>query len=163
MFYDTGNFDWVKQLEHHHRKIRNEVIQLQQSNYTHWHERNLYDGIWDVFGFRAFGTDMLGNCAQCPNTAELVRAIPDMTTAGFSCMGPGAHIKPHRGYTNQVLRCHLGLVIPPDCALRVGRETRQWEEGRCLVFDDTIKHEAWNRSDAYRIVLLIDFLRPKGS
>jgi beta-hydroxylase len=28
------------------------------------------------------------------------------------------------------------------------------------VFDDTVEHEAWNRSEKNRIVLLLDFLRP---
>ena len=51
-----------------------------------------------------------------------------VTTAGFSRLAPGTHIKPHVGYTSEVLRCHLGLIVPPDCALRVGSETRRWEE-----------------------------------
>ena len=36
-------------------------------------------------------------------------------------------------------------------------ETRQWQEGRCLIFDDTVQHEAWNNSDLPRGVLLLDF------
>jgi aspartyl/asparaginyl beta-hydroxylase (cupin superfamily) len=42
----------------------------------------------------------------------------------------------------------------------VGLETRSWGEGECLVFDDTVEHEAWNRSAKTRVVLLLDFLRP---
>jgi aspartyl/asparaginyl beta-hydroxylase (cupin superfamily) len=42
----------------------------------------------------------------------------------------------------------------------VGRTTRAWREGRCLIFDDTVEHEAWNESAAVRAVLLLDFLRP---
>ena len=30
------------------------------------------------------------------------------------------------------------------------------------LFDDTIEHEAWNRSDRTRVVLLLDF-RPQGN
>jgi beta-hydroxylase len=44
--------------------------------------------------------------------------------------------------------------------LRVGDEVRNWVEGECLIFDDTIEHEAWNHSNQSRIVLLLDFLRP---
>src|SRR5215470_11228679 len=80
--------------------------------------------------------------------ARLVRGIPGMTMAGFSRLAPGAHITPHRGYEGYsgfVLRCHLGLVVPEGCALKVGDETRGWQEGRCLVFDDSYEHEAWNR------------------
>jgi len=32
--------------------------------------------------------------------------------------------------------------------------------GEVLIFDDTVNHEAWNRSSATREVLLFDFLRP---
>ena len=45
-------------------------------------------------------------------------------------------------------------------ALRVGQATRAWREGECLVFDDTVEHEAWNRSRSKRIVVLFDFARP---
>jgi ornithine lipid ester-linked acyl 2-hydroxylase len=36
----------------------------------------------------------------------------------------------------------------------------RWEEGRCVVFDDTYRHEVWNDSDEVRAVLLIDVHRP---
>jgi hypothetical protein len=29
-----------------------------------------------------------------------------------------------------------------------------------MVFDDTVEHEAWNRSDRPRVVLLLDFKAP---
>jgi aspartyl/asparaginyl beta-hydroxylase (cupin superfamily) len=59
--------------------------------------------------------------------------------------------------------CHLPLVIPPDCALRVGNETRAWREGELLMFDDTIEHEAWNKSSQLRVVLIFDVWRPELS
>lgn len=80
--------------------------------------------------------------------------------AGFSRLAPHAHVKPHVGWAASVYRLHLGLVVPEGCRLRVGSETRPWREGRCLIFDDTVEHEAWNDSDRPRAVLLLDFLRP---
>jgi aspartyl/asparaginyl beta-hydroxylase (cupin superfamily) len=57
-----------------------------------------------------------------------------------------------------VLRCHLALVVPRgDVALRVDGEMRRWEAGRCLVFDDTLEHDAWNRAAADRVVLIVTF------
>ena len=59
------------------------------------------------------------------------------------------------------LRCHLAILIPHgDCAMRVGDAVRQWEEGKCVVFDDTFEHEVWNRTDKERLVLLIDLWHP---
>jgi len=59
------------------------------------------------------------------------------------------------------LICHLPLSVPPDCALRVGNETREWREGELVVFDDTIEHEAWNDSDVPRAVLIFDVWNPE--
>jgi aspartyl/asparaginyl beta-hydroxylase (cupin superfamily) len=59
------------------------------------------------------------------------------------------------------VRCHLGIKVPAgDCAIRVADETRRWDEGRCLVFDDYFEHEAWNRTAADRIVLIVDLWHP---
>lgn len=60
-----------------------------------------------------------------------------------------------------VLRCHLPLIVPEgDCAIRIGDETRKWEEGKLMVFDDSFDHEAWNKSDAPRAVLMFDIPNP---
>ena len=45
-------------------------------------------------------------------------------------------------------------------AFRVGGETREWREGEAFAFDDTIEHEAWNRSDQDRAVLILDCWNP---
>jgi len=57
-------------------------------------------------------------------------------------------------------RTKLPLIVPPDCGFRVGGETREWIPGKAWVFDDTIEHEAWNRSDSPRAVLIFDIWNP---
>ncbi len=64
---------------------------------------------------------------------------------------------------NSRLICHLPLIVPPGGWLRVGGETRFWEEGRLLIFDDSIEHEARNPSDRLRVVLIFDIWRPELS
>jgi len=54
----------------------------------------------------------------------------------------------------------LPLLIPSDCALNVGGELHAWREGRVVVFDDTYEHEAWNRSQQTRVVLIFDLWNP---
>src|SRR6185503_7920864 len=51
-------------------------------------------------------------------------------------------------------------VPPGDTGIRVGGEVGRWHEGSSLVFDDTFVHEAWNLTDATRVVLFVDFVRP---
>lgn len=62
--------------------------------------------------------------------------------------------------TNSRAIIHLPLIVPDGCAFRVGGETRQWKEGEAFAFDDTIEHEAWNRSEKPRVVLIFDVWNP---
>ncbi len=56
---------------------------------------------------------------------------------------------------------HLPLLVPADCALNViGAGEHHWREGELMMFDDTFQHEAWNRSDQYRVILLMDCWNP---
>jgi aspartyl/asparaginyl beta-hydroxylase (cupin superfamily) len=79
----------------------------------------------------------------------------------FSLLKPGTRIQPHNGQINARLICHLPLIVPPGCALRVGNETRPWVMGETLIFDDSIEHEAWNDSRETRVVLLFEVWRPE--
>lgn len=105
-------------------------------------------------------------CARAPRTAALVESLPLCHIAGrapnafFSILKAGAHIPPHTGVTNVRSVVHLPLIVPRGCEFRVGGETRSWRPGEAFVFDDTIEHEAWNRSVEDRAVLIIDAWNP---
>ena len=157
-FHDCAGFPFTAMLERNAPAILAELRELLNGDvFVPWPEQHLYGKGWDVFGFYLFERKIPENCAVCPRTAEAVEQVPGMTTAGFSRLAPGTHIRPHVGYTDRVLRCHLGLIAPAGCRLRVGEEVRPWEAGQCLVFDDTLEHEAWNDADTDRVVLLLDF------
>lgn len=158
MFFDPADFSFAGTLADHWLDIRREFDALPPDVLLPWHDRHLYDDDgWKAFGLYAFGRRISANCELCPETAGLIENVPGMQTAGFSRLGSGAHIEPHAGLERGVLRCHLGLHVSDGCELRVGNETRPWREGACLVFDDTAEHEAWNRSEIARVVLLLDF------
>lgn len=164
MFYEPARFPFTAALAKSWQPIQGELRALAGGEFRQWPEHSLYgDTGWDTFGFYAFGQRQADGCARCPETARALKQIPGLMMAGFSRLAPGAHIVPHRGYegyAGYVLRLHLGLEIPEGCALRVGSETRTWREGECLVFDNSFEHEAWNRSDRPRTVLLLDFVNP---
>lgn len=160
MFVEPGTFDFVSILESHWKDIRDEYLALSEDVFDPWVQREMYGTGWTVYGLFFDGERIPGACSQCPKTAALLDGIKGLSLAGFSRMASGAHITPHVGWAKSVYRLHLGLVVPPNCNLRVGNETRQWEEGKCLIFDDTVEHEAWNKSDQMRGTLLLDFLRP---
>ncbi len=120
------------------------------------HARRRVDGVRAI---RRGAADS-GRVRRLPDHGAALWRVPGLSMAGFSRLAPRTHVKPHVGWAASVYRMHLPLVVPPGCRLRVGAETRTWQEGRCLVFDDTVEHEAWNDSDCPRGVLLLDFLRP---
>ena len=105
-------------------------------------------------------------CALVPRTAAAVEALPLSDLPGrtptvfFSLLQPGTHLPAHTGVSNVRAIIHLPLIVPPGCAFRVGGETREWEVGRAWAFDDTIEHEAWNRSDQVRAILIFDVWNP---
>ena len=121
---------------------------------------------WDAAFFYREGVSFPEQHARCPNTSAALEALPLVRIREhapeicFSVLAPGTHILPHTGVTNIRLVAHLPLIIPPDCAISVGGETHVWREGEVVVFDDTFEHEAWNRSDRPRVVLLMDTWNP---
>ncbi|WP_239018277.1 aspartyl/asparaginyl beta-hydroxylase domain-containing protein [Sphingomonas flavalba] len=116
---------------------------------------------WQSFFLHGYGTPIAENLARCPKTARLIGAIPDLNSAFFSVLRPGAHIPPHRGVTKGLVTTHLGLVVPAGagCRMRIGSEIVRWGHGETLTFDDTFEHEVWNDTPETRVVLLIQTRR----
>ncbi|MBV8431841.1 MAG: aspartyl/asparaginyl beta-hydroxylase domain-containing protein, partial [Solirubrobacterales bacterium] len=166
-FLDPADFPWIAPLEAHWEDIRAELdrvlerrddlpnfqdISTDQATITD-------DDRWKTFFLFGYGFRSDANCNRCPRTAQLLEAIPGMTTAMFSILSPGKHIGAHRGPYRGVLRYHLGLRIPSPASaagISVGGEVRHWEEGKSLVFDDGYEHFAWNDTDGLRAVLFVD-------
>lgn len=170
-FYDAGQFPWLAGLEAHWREIRAELeavlahrdaipafqdISVDQVDLSD-------DDRWKTYFLFGYGFEVAEHTAECPRTAELVRAVPGMKTAMFSILAPGKHIPHHRGPYKGVLRVHLGLIVPEPaerCRIRVGDEVRHWTEGESLILDDTYDHEVWNDTGGERVVLFLDVVRP---
>lgn len=170
-FLEPAQFAWVKELEADWAAIRRELerimatperipnfqdISRDQTNITQ-------DDKWKSYFLYGYGYKMENNCKACPETTRSVENIPGMFTAFFSVLAPGKRIPLHRGPYRGLLRCHLALLVPEPrtrCRIEVGGEWATWEEGRCLIFDDTYRHQVENDTDGVRVVLFIDVLRP---
>ncbi len=164
-WYEANVFPLARYLEDNFSAIQKEILALDPALLHRESERISRSGEWDVAFFYERGRRRDDLCAACPVTARGIDAYPAMRTITgliyVSRMRAGTHIAAHRGPTNLRLRCHLGIEVPSgDCAIRVADETRQWVEGRCLVFDDFFEHEAWNHTDHDRIVLIADLWHP---
>ncbi len=159
MFHDPANFEVSAVLESHWEEIRDEYVALPDQSFDPWVQQSMHGEGWSVFGLIAGGMKLPGS-KYCPRTTEILGRFKTVGLAGFSRMAPATHILPHCGWATNEYRLHLGLVVPAGCRLKVEDETRVWQEGKCLVFDDTAIHEAWNDSDQLRGNLMVDFLRP---
>jgi len=181
-FFDPRAFDWVAELEAESGAIRAELtallaagdgfipyLQAEQSRPAFDTKKLLGNPDWSAYFLIKEGVAMAKHMAQCPRTVAALRRAPlcriERRTPSvlFSLLRPGTRIPPHHGFMNTRLICHLPLVMPRGCGLRVGNEARQWREGELIVFDDTIEHEAWNSSNEARIVLIFDIWRPELS
>jgi Aspartyl/Asparaginyl beta-hydroxylase len=181
-FYESAEFGWAPALEAATPAIRGEVEALlaEGADFRPYVEgeknrpRRDFHGLqgdpsWTAFYLWKDGGVVAENAARCPRTVEAMRRVP-LSAIGsrtpsifFSLLSPGAHIPPHHGMLNSRLICHLPLIVPAGAWLRVGAERRFWEEGRLLVFDDSIEHEAMNPASALRVVLIFDIWRPELS
>ena len=136
-----------------------EAIQLAGiGKYAAWPE-DINGGGWEVSGVKWQGSD-LDNVA--PLATSIVKRHADLVVnAGYSLMKPGTEITPHVGYTSDVVRLHVGLLIPKtgDCAIVVDGVARRWEHGEAFLFDDTVLHSAHNRTREGRIIFLADIRR----
>jgi aspartyl/asparaginyl beta-hydroxylase (cupin superfamily) len=181
-FYERQQFPWLDAVEAATDDIRSELLEVMREDgafepYLKSDPSRPYkpqDGMidnpdWGAFYLWKNGELQAENAARCPRTLKALEGAPlarfpnRSPSVLFSLLKPGAKIPPHNGLANTRLICHLPLIIPPDCGFRVGNEVREWREGEAWVFDDSINHEAWNRSDRTRVILLFDIQRPEMS
>lgn len=178
-FYERDRFDWVGESEEYTPAIRAELeaVIARTDPFSPYVEsepgrpakRNAMvgDPRWGAYYLWQNGEPVAGQADLCPQTMAALGLPPIPRIRGrspmalFSRLQPGMHILPHTGFLNTRLICHLPLVVTPGCRLRVGNATREWEEGKLLIFDDSIEHEAWNDGDGTRTVLLFEIWRPE--
>jgi aspartate beta-hydroxylase len=180
-YYPRRHFPWLEELEAATDTVREELRNLlsqgqpleaflgqipAQARQGMLRSSSGREPAWDAYFFYRHGERYDDHCARCPQTTALLDVLPLVRIRDhapetlFSILTPGTHILPHTGVTNTRLVTHLPLIVPPDCAIRVGGEEHVWQEGQCVTFDDTWEHEAWNRSDQSRVVLILDSWHP---
>lgn len=182
-FYEREEFPWLAALEAETPAIRDELLQILADDFRDFVPYVAYqDGLpldqwaelnrstrWGALHLYLAGKRVETNTSRCPATMAAIATLPQPVMADrspsamFSALQPNTHIPPHNGVANTRLVMHLPLIVPENCGFRVGHQTRQWREGEAWVFDDTIEHEAWNRSDKPRTILICDLWNPRIS
>jgi aspartate beta-hydroxylase len=145
--------------------IREETAALAAADFLAYPGSIVSGGQWTLLPFYFMGAK-LPFASACPRTAaviaDLPRAAHDYAWADalLSAHAPGTHLTPHASVDNLRVRCHLGIEVPKECGLRVGGDVLEWQEGKCLFFQDSFEHETWNRSSRRRVVLVVDVWHP---
>lgn len=181
-FYDRADFPWFDQLEAATSDIREECRAVMNDDaafkpYVTGNagrppkdRQGMQDNPeWGAFYLWKDGDIIADNAARCPRTMAALAEVPlagikyRSPSVLFSLLRAGARIPPHTGLINTRLICHLPLIVPHGCALRVGNDTRAPLEGKGWLFDDTIEHAAWNTSEHTRVILLFEVWKPELS
>lgn len=153
-------------LEAEYDTIREEALAVPKDAYLRYAPEKMSNN-WYLYMLQHMGVDMSGINGACPRTQEILRGLPRLCVdypwgdAALSLNVPDSHLHPHCSVDNLRLRCHLAIDIPDNCGIRVGAETRGWEAGKALLFDDSFEHEVWNRGSADRLVMIVDFWHPE--
>lgn len=174
-FYDVSIYPELKNIDS--SIIKNELIDyIQKSNnnwiewpeYDLWKNKNKNKTSWKIIPLMAFGKWSGPYTKKFPKTTSQLKNIKGLVTAGFSKLGPNTTLKLHKGWgdlSNNVLRCHLGLIVPKSkCKIFVigsNNDMMYQKEGKWIIFDDSLYHSASNEDDSNdRIILLLDIYRP---
>jgi hypothetical protein len=168
--HDPAEFWFVAYLEERFAEIQGEIRRVidaptdpvQPTVEDGW---LLHSGSWEQAYLFREGQWQEDVCRHFPLTRAILAEIPEITTFSpgvilVSRLSPGTHIMPHCGSTNAILRIHLPITVPDNVWLRVADQTMRWEEGRCLIFDDSFEHEVRHNGTADRVVLIFDMAHP---
>ncbi|XP_027630098.1 aspartyl/asparaginyl beta-hydroxylase isoform X2 [Tupaia chinensis] len=167
---ETGYTELVKTLERNWKLIRDEglaVMDKAKGLFLPEDENLREKGDWSQFTLWQQGRRNENACKGAPKTCNLLEKFSETTGCRrgqikYSVMHPGTHVWPHTGPTNCRLRMHLGLVIPKEgCKIRCANETKTWEEGKVLIFDDSFEHEVWQDASSLRLIFIVDVWHPE--
>jgi len=166
-FFDIEKKDWKNLLENNYDIILKELHQLieeKDKNIIPYPNKSLADkhGNWTIFNLYQWGKKRAENCQKCLNTTSILEQMNGMVSCSFSILKPHSSIKPHKGDSNVMYRCHLTLKCEdtlPNIGMRVRDEKISWENGKLFAFCDAYEHEVWNNTDNERFILIVDILR----
>jgi aspartyl/asparaginyl beta-hydroxylase (cupin superfamily) len=171
------DFNWAKALEDSYPEIAAEfqavtadLQTLQKQGNNIWagaltEDASAYGQDWKTLVLMNRGTWDPVNVNLFPKTSSAVqKAGVPVTEVFFASMKGPSKIERHTDFTNFVLTSHLAIDIPCNgqnkCRLTVGDTTNEWINGKCMVFDTSLLHDAVNESDEMRYILMMRIWHP---
>ena len=171
-----GAFPWMPKLEAEYESIRDELRAalrdptLERKGNAVWvaaarDDAEGYGPDWRTLVLQDRCEWEPTNIQLFPETVAAVRkAGAPSVEVFFAKQAPRTGIKPHTDFTNFIMTSHLGLDVPdpPLSWMKVGEETKCWENGVGLTADTSFVHSTSNDSDdADRYVLIVRHWHPE--
>lgn len=176
---EVAAIPFCRQLVSHYAEILLELTELflDRRPFMAFPEYGLYSAGWEAFPLSVYEGEFNDNVPACAHMdmsklAHSMRAsIPvlgrlispleqegSLRNVFVSRLKPGTLIRPHKGWTKNFLRLHLGLLCDPGCKITVGPETRTWLPGELLAFKDggPYFHSVTHEGSRDRVVLSLD-------
>ena len=159
MYLPASEHPLAAALEAHWLGIRDEMRSLPRPGYEPIADGLIATGQWRGLGIHdaldpARANRWRDNTAACPFTCAILARIQGLQVAGFLWMAPGTRLLPHADMQEpRFLNFMLALEGGDAAWMRVGTERRRHIDGKCVVFDPRLEHEAGNDGAGNRITM----------
>lgn len=161
-FHDPEAVSWSRMLTNAYPAVRNELDACIDGAMADRFRRGIYDGFggkpWKTLYFFVNGQRVDETHDACPATSAILDRIPhNGMHVCFSAVEPDAALPPHVGPTNANLILHMGLRGCDGAAIFAGDQTKQFQEGQCLILDDSFVHGVRHTGTQTRYTLMVTF------
>lgn len=95
-----------------------------------------------------------------PTLRAISSMFPEVHSLYVSVFYPGTMVADHNGISRSLHRYHYGLRVPEgEAGIEIGGKRIRWKEKEGFVWDPTVTHSAWNRTEEPCILIVADIER----
>lgn len=162
-FFKIEEYTWCNDVSSQYHEIKTEFEQFTGSNklQPYFYKEQAGNTLkWKTLPLLTWNIKRR-QAKQFPDTNKILQSIPGLVSASFSLLEAGGEIATHKGDTDANIRGHLCLYTAQQkekVGFTVNNITKNWEEGKWLLFCDAHLHGGYNHSNENRLVLIVDVL-----
>lgn len=168
-FFDTSSYKWHKEIENDADSIIKDcisLVKLKNGKFQPYFLKEMdgYNSNWCTITLKTWGVEVKNNLNDCPAINNWLNENPQVISFAISKLNPQSEIKEHRGDTNAIWRCHMGIKVPgnlSECGFEVNGIQKEWKVKKVFSFSDAHLHKAWNKTDDERWIIIFDVLKPE--
>lgn len=166
-FFNVEEYKWCNDVSLQYIDIRNEFERFISNNrlQPYFYKEQAGNTLkWKTLPLLTWNIKRK-NLKRFPITHKILQSIPGLVSASFSLLEAGGEITTHRGDTDANIRGHLCLYTAQQnekATFTVNNSSKNWEEGRWLLFCDAHQHGGYNHSNENRLVLIVDVIQPEN-